>query len=80
MPNKYYQKQEKRLQKEAGEKYQNLPEEAKGQQAKKGLKKISKFYWRRKSQYHHECNKTYTEKQKRKLVAYIKNYYLTHEK
>ena len=29
MPNKYYQKQEKRLQKEAGEKYQNLPEETK---------------------------------------------------
>ena len=79
MPNKY-SKTEKRLQKEAGEKFQNLPEEAKDSRQKKARERYPSFAEEVKSQYHHEFNKTYTEEQKQKLVAYIKNYYLAHEK
>ena len=45
---KYYQKHNERLQKEAHERYQNLSEKEKWLRAKKGSRKISKFYWRRK--------------------------------
>ena len=49
MLNKYYQKHKERLQKKARERYQNLSEEEKDKRREKGLRKISKFYWRRKT-------------------------------
>ena len=50
MVNKYYQKQKERYQKESRERYQNIKilKTEKGKRQKKGSRKISKFYWRRK--------------------------------
>ena len=44
MTNKYDQKQKERLRKEAPERYQNISDGKKEQKAKRGLRKISKFY------------------------------------
>ena len=68
----------------------------KRQKVKKGLRKISKFYWRKKKkkchrvslslwylyqcQYHCEQNENLSEEQKKKLVKYRRNYCITYNK
>ena len=50
---------------------------------KKGLKKISSFYIRRrkkKQRYHPERSKNLSGEQKHKLVEYRRNHYLRHNK
>ena len=67
--NKYYQKHKEKFRKEARKRYQNFSEKDTEKRQKKGLRKISKFYCRRKK-----------GPSIINTVSRSKNYYLTHEK
>ena len=67
MVNEYW-KHKGRLKKEACKRYKILSEEEKNQKAKKGMRKISKFYWRRKTK------KAYKERKKKQLDYRRNNY------
>ena len=64
MVNKYYQKNNEKLRKQARERYKNLSEEGK----------------ERKCQYHRDRNKNLSEEEKQNKVEYIRNYNLAHKK
>ena len=77
MTTNYYQIHKEKLQKEARERYQNLPEEEKN----KRLKKAREWYQNlTKEEKEKSCNKDLSEEQKQKLVECRGNYYLTHNK
>ena len=65
MTNKYNQKHKKRLPEEARKKHVKIFLKKKNTKGGKGLRVISIFFF---------------EKQKQKLLEYMKNYYLAHKK
>ena len=77
MTSNYYQKHKEKLQNEALETYQNLPEDEKDKKQKKAQERYQTFTEEEKEKM---CNKNLSEEQKQKLVEYRINYYLIHNK
>ena len=69
MVNKYYQKNEEKLGKEACERYQNLFEEEKGRRPKKAPDRYQNQYHWIKHQYHCDQNKNLSEEEKKSWVC-----------
>ena len=78
MTDKYNPKTKKESEKQVRERYLNLLKK-KGQNAKKGLKKMSKFYGARKRRKK-ISKKNLPEEQKEKLRDYRRNYFITYNK
>ena len=75
MKNSYYQKHK--------EKYQNLSEQEKNKgkkRPKKGVKILLNKKQEKNCQYHLEGNKNLSEEERKKLVEYRRNYYITNNK
>ena len=83
MKNSYYQKHKERFRKEARKKYQNLSEQEKNKgkkRPKKGVKILLNKKQEKNCQYHLEGNKNLSEEERKKLVEYRRNYYITNNK
>ena len=85
MSNKYDQKHKEKLQREAHEKYRNLPNEK--TKTKRKQKKVQGRYQNfteedkeKKCQYYCDSSKILSREQKQKLVEYRRNYYISHNK
>ena len=79
MTNNYYQKQKERSTWKISTSFQSREI----QKAKKSPRKISNFYWKKKSkkrQYHCKCNNNFSEEQKQKLAEYRRNYHIKPKK
>ena len=78
MINNYYQKKSKeKLRKEARERYQNLSEEEKDKRQKKTRERCQNL---NKEENEKRSKKNLSQKQKKKLAEYRRNYYLTQSK
>ena len=73
----HYQKHKEKLWKEVRKRYRNLSEEEKDKSQKKAREKYQNLTEEEKEK---RRNKNLSEEQKKKLVEYRGNYYLTHIK
>ena len=77
MTNNYYQKHKEKLQKEAGERYQNLSEGEKDERRKRLEKDIKLLLTKKRRK---RRNKNLSQEEKQKLAEYRRNYCLKHNK
>ena len=77
MTNNYYQKHKERLQKEVFLKKQKIKSK---ESPEKDIKVLLKKKKEKNRQYHRERNINFSKEQKQRLLEYIKNCYITHNK